>query len=337
MIKRLAIVAFSLLVAAGAVFANGQQQAAAGATTQVKGTFYELYQSCPSNPFWIAVNNGGKAAAAMLHVNLKIEDPLKCTGEIPQENSLLTTIINSHPAGIALSVVSKTAFESNIKRARSMHIPIVAYNSLPSGISLTANPVQAYVGQNNYAAGEAIAAKTYSTFNLKAGDTVLAADNCFINQTCYDRYLGIKHVLAPKGIKVNIINLDYNISKSTGLMKAYFETKGRPSAVYCFGSASVEEVVNAAKALSYSKSQLPIAGFDDDVVANKYMLDGWYRITVDQQPFLQGFDALVDLYSAVVYKEHPINMETGPEFVQNTPADVAKGWLTPSVVKSTGL
>lgn len=336
MIKRFVWVPVCLLLAAGFVFANGQTEKSAG-VTPVRGTFYELYQSCPSNPFWVAVNNGAKSAAAALHVTLKIEDPLKCTGEIPQEDSLLTTIINSHPAGIALSVVSSTAFSSDIQRARALHIPIVAYNSLPVHNNFATNPVEAYVGQNNYEAGVALAKKTIPMFNLQSGDRVVAADNCYINRTCYERYLGIKSVMQPMGIQVDLMNLDYDISKSTGIVKAYFETHGRPSAVYCFGSASVEEVVAAAKELNYTKEQLPVAGFDDDAIANKYMLDGWYRLTVDQQPFLQGYDALVDLYSAVVYKEHPINMATGPEFVQNTASDRAKGWLAANVVKNTGL
>ena len=337
MFKRVLFVAISAVAIVGWAFANGQQQKAAGASTKVNGTFYEVYQSCPSNPFWIAVNNGAKAAAAQLHVKLKIEDPLKCTGEVPQENSLLTTIINSHPAGIAVSVVSKTAFAQNIQRARKMHIPIVAYNSLPINTNLKKEPVEAYVGQNNYKAGQALATKTYSLFNLQSGDTVIAADSCVHNETCFNRYKGIKSVLQPKGINVVLLNLSYDISKSTGIAKAYFETHGRPAAVYAFGSSTVQEIVEAAKDLHYTKAQLPIGGFDDDAVANKYMVDGWYRITVDQQPFLQGYDALVDLYSAVVYKQHPINMSTGPVFVQNTPFDRSLGWLKDNIVKNTGI
>lgn len=336
MVRRILLVWLCLLVAADLLFANGQTEKTAGAT-QVTGIFYELYQSCPSNPFWVAVNNGAKAAAATLGVKLKIEDPLKCTGEIPQENDLLTTIINSHPAGIALSVVSTTAFASNIQRARAMHIPIIAYNSLPMNTDLQVEPVEGYVGQNNFAAGQALARRTIQLFHLRPGDTVLAADQCYINRTCFNRYLGIKSVLEPRGITVKVMNLDYNIAESTGIVKDYFENDGRPDAVYCFGSASVEEVVNAANAMGYTKDRLPIGGFDDDPIANKYLLDGWYRITADQEPFLQGFDALVDLYSAVVFKEHPINMSTGPEFVRNCAADRAKGWLTESVVRNTGL
>ncbi len=336
MLRRLAWVAAAFLVVTGFVFANGQQQASAGAKTKNLGTFYELYQSCPSNPFWIAVNNGGKAAAAALGINLKIEDPLKCSGEIAQENSLLTTIINSHPAGIAVSVVSTTAFAQNIQRARRLHIPIVAYNSLPAGWNPKTEPVEAYVGQNNYAAGVALGKRAYSLFNLQAGDTVVAADSCVINATCHDRYDGLKAALGPKGVNVVLLNMGYDIAKSEGIAKSYFQTKGTPAAVLAFGSATVQEIVLAAKALNISKSQLPIGSFDDDAISNKYMLDGWLRLVVDQQPFLQGYDAVVDLYSAVVYKQHPINMSTGPEFVQNTAFDRSLGWLNPSVVKNTG-
>ncbi len=306
----------------------------------VKGTFYELYQSCPSNPFWLAVNNGGRAAAATLGVNLKIEDPLQCTGEIAAENSLLTTIINSHPAGIAVSVVSTTALNANIQRARSMHIPIIAYNSLPHNNNYTTTPVEAYVGQPNYLAGQDLATKTVSLLGLHSGQSVMIADQCYINVTCTERWQGIASVLSSKGISVtssNVLNLDYSVPASAGIVKSYLETHGTPAAVFALGSAGEQAVVDAAQALHMTSSKLPMVGFDDDPVTNSYMLDGWVKLTVDQQPFLQGYDALVNLYTAARYDAHPINMSTGPVFVQNTPKDVAKGWLKSSVVTNTGI
>lgn len=310
---------------------------ASASSSSVSGTFYELYQSCPSNPFWVAVNNGGKAAAARLGVHLKIEDPLHCTGEIAQEQSLLTSIINSHPAGIALSLVSETAFQSDIKKARKLHIPIIAYNSVPHNVSYTANPVEAYVGQSNYAAGVALAKKAVKLYHLKSGDTVLTANNCPINASCNARFLGFKSVVGGMGVKLPNLNVNYNVSRSIGIVKSYFQLHGRPTLAMSFGSAGVESVVKAAKEMHYTSSQLPVIGFDFDPVTLKYMKEGWYRLTVDQQPFLQGYDALVNLYTAVRYKAHPINMATGPEYVQNTPTDAAKGWLTSSVVKQSGI
>ncbi len=305
------------------------------ASSSVKGVFYELYQSCPSNPFWAAVNNGGRAAAADLGVTLKIEDPLKCTGEIAAENSLLTTIINSHPAGIAVSVVSPTALSANIQRARSLHIPIVAYNSLPHDNNYTVNPVEAYVGQPNYVAGQDLGKKAASLFGLHAGETVMVADQCYINVTCTDRWAGIKSVLP--GITVNVLNLDYNVPTSAGIVKSYLETHGDPAAVFALGSAGEQAVVEAAQDLHKTPSQIKMVGFDDDAVTNTYMTDGWVKLTDDQQPYLQGFDALVNLYTAVRYQAHPIDMSTGPVFIKHDSSDIAKGYFKPSVVTNTGI
>jgi simple sugar transport system substrate-binding protein len=301
------------------------------------GTFYELYQSCPDNPFWAAVNNGARAAAAQLGVTLKIENPLRCTGEIAQENDLLTTIVNSHPAGIALSVVSSTAFNANIQRARSLHIPIIAYNSLPHGVNLTATPVEAYVGQHNEVAGEDLAKEVVPMFHLHSGQTVVVADQCYTNETCNNRYQGAEKIFNPLGIKTTVINLDYNVPQSASIMKAYFEAHGEPALVIALGSAGEQAVVEGATALGLTPKKVPMVGFDDDAVTNTYMKDGWVKVTVDQQPFLQGYDALVDLYDAVKYKAYPINMDTGPVFLTYTPHNVAKGWFNDNVVSETGL
>ncbi|MGC8628499.1 MAG: substrate-binding domain-containing protein, partial [Acidimicrobiales bacterium] len=311
----------------------GASSASASVTNAASGgVYYELYQSCPDNPFWAAVNNGGNAAAKQLGITLKIEDPLRCTGEIAQENDLLTTIVNSHPAGIAFSVVSSTAFSSNIQRARSLHIPIIAYNSLPHGVNLTVNPVEAYVGQHNEVAGEDLAKEVVPMFHLHSGQTIVVADQCYTNETCNNRYQGVEQVVDPLGIKVTVINLDYNVPQSASIMKAYFEAHGEPALVVALGSAGEQAVVQGATALGLTPKKVPMVGFDDDAVTNTYMEDGWVKVTVDQQPFLQGYDALVDLYDAVHYKAYPINMDTGPVFLTYTPNNVAKGWFNPTVV-----
>lgn len=309
---------------------------ASSSTSSSLGTFYEIYQSCPSNPFWVAVNNGGKAAAAQLGVTLKIEDPVNCSGEIPQEEQLLTTVINNHPAGIALSLVSNTAFSADIQRARKDHIPIIAYNSVPHGYSTTANPVQAYVGQSNYSAGVSLGQAALKSYGISSGKTVMVVDNCAINASCVARVQGFKSVM-PAGVTVNTVDVHTNVSQSIGLIKSYYQTKGRPALGVTLGSDGLEPAVKAAIDLGYTPSELPFVGFDFDPVALSYMQQGWFKLTVDQQPYLQGFDALVDLFTAAKYKAHPINMATGPVYVQNTPADQSKGWLTTSVVNSTGI
>jgi len=306
-------------------------------TSTSSGVYYELYQSCPDNPFWSAVNNGGKAAAAQLHVTLKIEDPLRCSGEIAAENDLLTTIVNSHPAGIAVSVVSTSAFSANITRARAEHIPVVAYNSLPHDNNYTTDPVEAYVGQPNEVAGEDIATAAVKLYHLHSGETVLVADQCYTNVTCNDRYKGVENIVDPMHIKVDVLNLDYDVPQSAGIVKSWLELHGRPALVVALGSAGEQAVVEGATPLHYTPSKLTMVGFDDDALTNTYMIDGWVKETVDQQPFLQGYDALVDLYTAAKYKTYPINMDTGPVLLVHDAADIAKGWFNLSVVNSTGL
>ncbi|MCK4177512.1 substrate-binding domain-containing protein [Aciditerrimonas ferrireducens] len=333
----LAMTALGLAACSSSSSSSSKTSSASATASAVKGTFYELYQSCPSNPFWGAVNNGARAAAAQLGVSLKIEDPLRCSGEEAQENSLLTTIINSHPAGIAVSVPYASALSANIQRARSLHIPIIAYNSIPPNNNYSVNPVEAYVGQPNYTAGVDLGKQLVSQYHLTSGDTIMVADQCYTNTTCNARYQGVESVVDPLGVKVSVLNLDYSVPTSAGIVKSFLQTHSRPTLVVALGSAGEEEVVDAAQALGLKPSQLPMVGFDDDAVTNTYMIDGWVKLTVDQQPFLQGYDALVDLYDAVRYQAYPINMDTGPVFVTHTANDIAKGWFNPSVVSNTGI
>jgi simple sugar transport system substrate-binding protein len=333
----LALTAFATTGASASSTSHTRSTARATAHYSVRGTFYELYQSCPDNPFWAAVNNGGRAAAAQLHVDLKIEDPLSCSGEIAAENDLLTTIINSHPAGIAVSVVSTSAFSANIKRARALHIPIIAYNSIPHDNNYTDNPVEAYVGQPNELAGSDLAKKAVAAYHLKAGDTIMVADQCYTNISCNDRYIGVESVVDPMHMHVDVLNLDYDVPTSAGIVKSWLETHAKPALVVALGSAGEQAVVEAATQLHRTPRDLTMVGFDDDAVTNTYMIDGWVKITIDQQPYLQGYDGLVDLYTAARYKAFPISMNTGPVYLIHNRNDISKGWFNLNTVNNTGI
>lgn len=281
-------------------------------------TFYEVYQGCPTDPFWVAVNNGATAAAKTLGVKLVISAPTQC-GSIPNQESLLTAAIDAHPAGIALSVVSPTAFSKDIQEAAKLGIPLVAYNTQPHKNNATANPYEAYIGQPNFLAGEGVGQHAISAFHLKSGDTVVVANHEPTNISLNSRYDGIKTSLNAAGIKAVELNTTTNVSQGIQIMKAYLTAHGKPAAILTLGPLATAEVVGALTSKGLT-GKVGIGAFDLDAATLHYIEHGVVAFTDDQQPFLEGFDALLELYQQAKWKAQPVNIITGPVYL--TPHNV---------------
>jgi ABC-type sugar transport system substrate-binding protein len=301
------------------------------AASKVKGTFYEINNGCPSDPFWASVNNGAQAGARDLGVDLKIEVPRNCESQA-DENALLTAAVNSQPAGIAISVTSATAFSAQIKRARSMGIPVIAYNSVPPNNDPNQNPIQAFVGTDLFQGGVAFATYGFPKFNIGNGDTVLLADNCPTNISCNTIFNGFKSKARAAGVSTPVVNVSYAVARNIPIVHSYLSLHPNVKMVVTLGETGADAAIAALKSLHYKPGQVPVAGFNLGGLEPAYMKQGWYAFSVDQLPYLQGFDALVDLYTAAKYHQPPVNITTGPEVV--TPSDPSL--LTPSMVNNTG-
>lgn len=292
--------------------------------------FYEVNNGCASDPFWAAVDNGGNAAASTFGVTVHIVHPLDCESQA-EENSLLTTVVNSHPAGIAISETSATAFASNIQRARQMGIPVIAYNSMPPNNNTTQDPVQAFVGTGLYDSGVLWAREAISKFGLSSGDSVPIDDVCVTNIACETIVNGWNSVMKPAGVSSPIINIPQATAQAISTVHAYIvQHPGIKAIVSTGGDGSAE--VAALQQAGKKPGQIGLAAFNLNGKMPQYMSQGWLSFAVDQLPFLQGFDSIADLYSAAKYKQLPANIETGPAVVTASDAPL----LTPSMVAQTG-
>lgn len=281
-------------------------------------TFYEVYQGCPSDPFWVAVNNGAKAAASDLKVKLVISAPTNC-GSVPDELSLLQAAISAHPAGIALSVIDPKAFGSAIQRAVAQHIPFVAYNSEPSPNNPAVNPYEAYIGQPNEQAGVGVGRHAITAFHLKSGDQVVVANQEPTNVTLAQRYTGIKKALAKAGVKTSQIDSTNTVTSGINVVESYVRAHPKVKAIITLGPIATAEVMGALNTLG-DAGKIGVGAFDLDSVTLHYIEKGDIAFTDDQQPFLEGYDALMELYQQAVWKAQPVNISTGPVYL--TPQNV---------------
>jgi len=294
---------------AGAI-ANSSPASASGQLT-----FYFISHGCPTDPFWPPVWNGAADAGKRLGVKVDILHitAAEC-GSASAEVSLLETAIAAHPAGIATTVTDATSFSSALKTAAKDGIPVVVFNTAPtaSGAPTAANPYLAYIGQQNYSAGQGLAQEAVKTFGLNKSSNVVVIDQEPTNISLVQRLNGVRSVFQPMGIHYTVVNTNENISQGATIVSAYLTTHKNLAAVLTLGPAGTDEVVQA---MSSSGTHLKIGAMDLDSSTLSYIERGIVAYTVDQQPYLQGYLSIVELYLDATEGAMPVSIATGPVFL----------------------
>lgn len=299
---------------------SGTVASAGGTGAHSNLTFHEVYQGCPSDPFWTAVGNGAKAAAKTLGVKLVISAPTNC-GSVGDEETLLHTAIGSNPAGIAVSVIDPRAFSSDIQQAHQKGIPIVAYNTAPEPNNFKNNPYEAYIGQPNGTAGYLVGKQAIKTFKLGSGSEVAVINQEPTNVSLSARYQGISKAMKAVGGKALDVNSTSSASGGAQIVSSLLQKNKSIKALISLGPISTAQAGTALQQQG-EFGKVGLASFDLDSVTLHYLEKGQDSFTADQQPFLEGYDSLLELYQEKVYHAQPVDISTGPVFL--TPQNVKK-------------
>jgi simple sugar transport system substrate-binding protein len=155
-------------------------------------------------------------------------------------------------------------------------------------------------------------------FHLKAGDTVVVVDHEPTNISLTSRENGITAALKPQGIHVVYINTSDNVSSGAAIVQAYLTVHSNVSAILSLGTIGTSQIVTALQALG-KVGKIPVGAFDFGTATLQYIKKGIVGYTIDQQPFLQGYDAVEELVLQAKYGAAPLSIDTGPSYltVQN--------------------
>ena len=288
-----------------------------------KLTYYFVSHGCPTTTFWVNVWNGAEDAGKQLGVNVKILKltTAECTN-VSAVVTLLDTSIAAHPNGIVATVESPTAFSSALKTAAHDGIPVVVMNTAPThtGKPTATNPYLAYIGEDNYTAGVEAGTEAMKLFHLKSGASVVIIDHEPTNISLTARSKGIESVMNPAGISTTVVNTSTTVSAGTTVVAAYLTTHKTVKAILELGPTGASQAVDALKADNLKG--IPIGGFDLSSTVLSYIKSGLVGFTLDQQPYLQGYDSIEELFLDSTVGAAPVTIYTGPAFL--TPKNVKR-------------
>jgi simple sugar transport system substrate-binding protein len=272
-------------------------------------TFAMITHETPGDTFWDRIKAGANQAAKDTGSTLKYSsDP-----DAAKQAVLIQNAIDSKVDGIATTLVTPDALIPTIKKATAAGIPVDTFNS---GIDF----FQQAGALTHFASNEKLAGQAAGKRAAAAGATKIV---CTIQQSgsvaLEDRCAGVKDSFP------NTENLQVNGADDAAVTTAIQAKLTEDKSVNWIVTLGAPQALDAIKAAQGAgRSDVKIGTFDTNPDAAQAVQDGKIQWFIDQQPYLQGYMAITQLY---LYKKNGNVLGggqavlTGPSFVDKTNID----------------
>jgi simple sugar transport system substrate-binding protein len=230
--------------------------------------------------FWSIVKAGGEQAGKDMGDDFTYQS----NGDPTQQSQLIDAAVNQKPDGLIVSMANPDALKTAVQRAVAAGIPVVTINSGQA-------QSKAFGALSHFGSDETVAGQAVGTGLKQAGVknvvcVVQEAGNVGLEQRC----AGVKSTLG--GTVTNLQVDNNNLPGAQSLIQAKLQADKSIDGVVTLG-AQVASVAEAAIAGANSTAKL--ATFDLNADVAKAVEDGKILFAVDQQPYLQGYIAVVML------------------------------------------
>jgi simple sugar transport system substrate-binding protein len=272
-------------------------------------TFAMVTHEEPGDTFWDRIRAGAEQAAKDTGSTLKYSaDP-----DATRQATLLQGAIDSKVDGIATTLVTPESLIPTVKKAVDAGIPVDSFNSGTNFYQQAGSLV-------HFASDEKLGGQQAGEKAKAAGATKIL---CTIQQTgsvaLEDRCAGVKSAFPnTENIQVN----GKDDSAVTSAIQAKLAEDKTINWIITLGAAQALDSIKASG--SAGRTDVKVGTFDLNADAAKAVQDGQLQFCIDQQPYLQGYLSITQLY---LYKRNGNVMGggkavlTGPSFVDKSNVD----------------
>ncbi|MGD9483156.1 sugar ABC transporter substrate-binding protein [Streptomyces sp. TRM70308] len=314
----LAALVATALAAAGCSSTGGKraeeerERRAAGGRAAVdtpRWTFAMVTHSGAGDTFWDIVRSGAEQAATKDNIEfLYSADP-----EAGQQAELVRTRIDQGVDGLIVSLAKPEAMEDVVREAVAAGIPVISVNSGQDASA--AFGALAHIGQDEVTAGQAVGTELTERGRRKAVCVLHEQGNVGHEERC----AGVRETF--EGTVENLYVDGTNMPSVQSSLEAELQSDPEVDAVVTLGAPFAATAVRAA---DQAGSDAQVATFDLNPAVVTGLREGTVAFAVDQQPYLQGYQAvdLLWLYrhnSTMLGGGEPVR--TGPQILTREDAE----------------
>ncbi len=282
----------SILSACGSSASSGGSSASIfGSHPEYKFTFVN---HVTTNPFFVPTKYGAEDACKLLGCSYSWTGSE--TSNISQMVNAFNSAVSAGVSGIAVSLVDATAFNSPVENALKAGIPVVAYNA---DAPAPPNKRLAYIGQNLELSGEEMGEHIAAL--VPSGDIALfiATPGQLNIQTRINGAL--KTLKKYPAITPHVIATGAAVPAELTVIESYLTGHPSTKGMFAVDAGSTEGVGKTIQKHGV-KGTVKGGGYDLLGVTEELLSGGYIQFTIDQQPYLQGFFPVLELFLYKVSK-----------------------------------
>ena len=266
-----------------------------------------------TNPFFVPTIYGAQDACSVLGCSFQWTG--STTADISQMVNAFNSAISANAAGISCCLVDLKAFNGPTAAASAKGIPVLAYNAdVPAG---NPNKRLAYIGQDLFASGFAMGQRIVEL--VGEGDVALfiaTPGQLNIQPRIDGATAAIKKFGAGK-IKTSAIATGSQLNDEIAKIDAYYLGHKSLKGMFAVDAGSTQAVGQTVAKYGLRKKGVKAGGYDLTPTTLKLISTNQLDFTIDQQPYLQGWLPVLQLffYKYTSGLVAPSNTNTGILFV----------------------
>jgi simple sugar transport system substrate-binding protein len=240
-----------------------------------------------TNPFFVPTKYGADDACKLLGCDYQWTGSEN--SNVNEMVNALNTAITSGADGIAVALVDNKAFNQPVDAALKAKIPVVAYNADAAG-----NSRLSYIGQDLFVSGQEMGKRIIDL--VGSGDVAL-----FIatpgSANIQPRIDGAQQSLkSHSSITPHVIATGAAVPAELSTIDAYATGHANTKGYFAVDAGSTQSLAQTIQKHDLRSKGVKGGGYDLTPITQKLLADDQIDFTIDQQPYLQGFLPVLELF-----------------------------------------
>jgi simple sugar transport system substrate-binding protein len=302
---------------------TGTSKAATGGGSAASGIFgvnqsykFTFVNHVTTNPFFTPTQNGAADACKLLGCSYQWTGSQN--SNVAEMVSATNSAVSAGVDGLAIALVSLTAFNSPVQKALAAGIPVLAYNAdaVDPKTKAILNPRLAYIGQDLFLSGQEMGQHIVSL--VPSGDVALfiATPGSLNIQPRIDGALAT--LKSHPGITPHVVATGAELPQELSTITSYIQSHQNFKGFFAVDGGSTQSIGQVLQKQGVGKFKG--GGYDLTPITQQTVASGALQFTIDQQPYLQGFLPVLQLY---MYKASQsltgiADVNTGLKFLDKT-------------------
>ena len=304
------------LQACGGSSSSSSTASAAGGGSGASGVFgagggykFTLVNHVTTNPFFTPTQNGAADACKLLGCSYQWTGSQN--SNVGEMVSAFNTAVSAGVDGIGIALVDLHAFNSPVAKALAAKIPVVAYNADAAG-----NPRLSYIGQDLFVSGQEMGQHIASL--VPSGDVALfiATPGSLNIQPRIDGALST--LKKTPAIKTHVVTSGAALTQELSTVDSYATAHPNTKGMFAVDGGSTQSIAQTIK--KHNLTSVKGGGYDLTPITQQLLAAGSIQFTIDQQPYLQGFLPILQMYMYKVSQSLSgiADVNTGLKFLDKT-------------------